>query len=57
MLLRSTSGSQDLEGVAQSLGTSYNWVWERFTTSPCGAQWNQAAIDEMEAGYQGEGTF
>jgi hypothetical protein len=49
--------STDLEGAAVALGSSYTMQWERFTTKPGGGAWDQAALDGLEIGYQGEGTF
>jgi hypothetical protein len=55
-LLYTTSGS-DLLGTAQNLPTSYTYLWGRFTTKPGGGAWDQAAIDDVQVGFQGKGTF
>lgn len=51
------SGGADTEGTAQALGSSYSMHWERFTTKPGGGAWDQTALDGLEVGFQGEGTF
>lgn len=45
------------DGTAQNLPTSYGYLWERFTTKPGGGAWDQSAIDGVEVGWIGKGTF
>lgn len=48
------SGSSLSYGSAQSLGTSWNWKWQQFTTDPdTGAAWADAsAIGDAQLGYR-----
>lgn len=55
-LMNRYSGT-DVEGSAQDLATTYGYIWERFTTKPGGGNWTQAALDAVEVGFVGKGTF
>jgi hypothetical protein len=47
----------DWQGADQSLPSAYGNRWEQRTTQPDGSAWTQAAIDGLEAGFRGRGTF
>lgn len=55
MMLR--ENGVDWEGAAQTLSTGYISKWDRCTLRPDGSAWTQAAIDALEAGFRGKGTF
>jgi hypothetical protein len=45
-------------GSGQTLGTSYDLRWGRWTTDPhTGVAWSQAGLDAVEVGAQSAGTF
>jgi len=47
----------DDDGTSVDADSSYSLKWERFTTKPSGGAWTQAALDGLEVGFVGTGTF
>jgi len=47
----------DDDGTSVDATSSYALKWERFTTKPSGGAWTQAALDGLEVGFVGTGTF
>lgn len=49
--------SIDDVGSAQDISGFVVQAWERFVTKPSGGAWTQAALDAVEVGFAGKGTF
>lgn len=47
----------DWTGSEQAPLTAYGCLWERRTTRPGGADWDEASVNALEAGFVGKGTF
>jgi hypothetical protein len=54
--IRDGSGNESL-GAAQSLSTTYGYKSTRFTTTPLGAAWSEAAVDGHTIVIESAGTF
>jgi hypothetical protein len=50
-------GDNDTTGVDQAAQTTYVAKWQRFTEKPATGAWDQAALDGIEIGFAGRGTF
>jgi len=49
--------STDLIGSEQSIGTSYDYFWERQIAKPGGGSWEQSDINDVEVVIYSTGTF
>ncbi len=50
LFTRESSTNQD--GSKQSLGTGWGWIFERQTTDPSAAAWDQTSLNAVEVGIQ-----
>lgn len=51
------SGGTEVLGSAQSLGTGYAIIWDRQTTEPGGAAWDETKVNASEAVIESAGSF
>lgn len=47
----------ELFATAQSLATTYGYIWDRFTTDPLTASWTDAKVDSIIGCIKSDGTF
>lgn len=55
-LVQSDGVDEDV-GADQSLATSYLARWARFTLQPDGSEWDEAAVNSVEFGFESAGDF